>query len=331
MNNEFCHENEIIPFINISRTNSFSDSSKNIFYIQNLKYYFENNNFFISNLRNKSQKSHSASCLRKNGAISLNYKFITTGNNLQLKQPKIPFKNGINKTITIIEDNSSFSENNKDNSQKKNKITISYCKNEDEFANTSYSKNINKFTENSYISPKKNFVSKYNDINVNKLKNKSKEFISIQNYPGKNLMNIFDKIKVNKDKEKSNNKDSNNNNKKLHNNIASLRTVFDFDKKELYQKNEKKSKIVNYNIISSKKDKINNNVKTVKYNFTSLKKNIIRENLNNNKFKYHKLNKFKLNNKYILSKNSQKNNTKRKKSKSFDFTRIKKLKEIYFK
>ena len=332
MNNEFLDKKKKNPFINISRENSFSDYSKNIFNIQNLKFNFENNNFSISNLKSKIQKSHSSSCLRKYKVLSFNNKIITTKNNLQLIKPKICFKNENYQTIKIIRTNTSFSDNDKNDSQKKNKITISYCKNEDEFTNTYHPKNINNITENhQYISPKKKFVSNYNNIHVNKLNNKSKAYISIQNYPRKNLMNLFEKINVNDEEGKANNKKSNN--KNLHNNIiTSLKSEFGLDKKELYQKNDKNRKIFNYNNISSKKDKINNkkkyNVKLFK-NISSLKKKIMRENFNNI-FKYRKLNNH-FNNKNILSKNSKNNNIKIKKSKSFDFTRIKKIIERYFK
>ena len=97
-------------------------------------------------------------------------------------------------------------------------MDIAHPKIEDEFVNNTYDsknlKNINQITQKDYVSPQKIIFPDYNKIKINKLNNK-KAFFCYENYRGKNLMNIFDKININHDEEKADKNFSENKNIKI--------------------------------------------------------------------------------------------------------------------
>ena len=312
-----CFENtnkfDKIPFINISGINSNSYISKNIFSIKSLKQYFGDNNSFLSILPlHKKRNSKSLSSLKIPKFISLKNKNISSGNNLLLAHPKITFKKQIYKKIKIRPHTSRLSQAEKKGTKNKKEKDIIYTKNEDEFDNNfTNMQKINQITQKEYISPKKISFPDYNKIKINKLNNK-KSIFCYENYPGKNLMNIFDKININKDEEKADKNFAENKN---------MNRSID----EIKNRNSKKNKSIKsyiYNVISLKKDYTNKNrIGNIKlYNFTGIKtqtplNNHTRrksKNIYYNKYKHNKWIKYNFNNKNFLAKN------KNYKNKSFD-------------
>ena len=304
-----------IPFINISGTNSNSYISKNIFSIKNLKQYFGDNNSFLSILPlHKKRNSKSLSSLKIPKFISLKNKNISSGNNLILAHPKITFKNKIYKKIKKTPHNSILSQAVKKGTKSKKEKDIIYPKIEDELDNNFTNiQNINQITPKDYLSPKKLSFPDYNKIKINKLNNK-KSIFCYENYPGKNLMNIFDKININKDEEKADKNFAENKN---------MNRSID----EIKNRNSKKNKSIKsyiYNVISLKKDYTNKNrIGNIKlYNFTGIKtqtplKNHIKrksKNIYYNKYKHNKWIKYNFINKNFLAKNNPKNYE----NKSFD-------------
>ena len=63
-----------------------------------------------------------------------------------------------------------------------------------------------KENEEKYNSPEKKLYTNYNEINNYHKYRRNKPIISIENYRGKNLMDLFDKINVNEEKSNNNNK-----------------------------------------------------------------------------------------------------------------------------
>ena len=202
----FENRNKIdkIPFINISGTNSNSYFSNNIFSIKNLKRYFEDYNSFLFILSShKKINSKSLSSLKKPKVISIKNKYIPSRNNLLLAHPKITFKKQIYKKIKKTPHNSRLSQVEKKDTKNKKEKDVIYPKIKDEFPiNFTNIQNINRVKQKDYLSPKKISFPDYNKIKINKLNNK-KSIFCYENYPGKNLMNIFDKININKDEEKA--------------------------------------------------------------------------------------------------------------------------------
>ena len=311
----FENRNKIdkIPFINISGTNSNSYFSNNIFSIKNLKRYFEDYNSFLFILSShKKINSKSLSSLKKPKVISIKNKYIPSRNNLLLAHPKITFKKQIYKKIKKTPHNSRLSQVEKKDTKNKKEKDVIYPKIEDEFANNFTNiQNINRVTQKDYLSPKKLSFPDYNKIKINKLNNK-KSIFCYENYPGKNLMNIFDKININTDEEKADKNFAEN--KNMNRNID-----------EIKNRNSKKNKSIKsyiYNVISLKKDYTNKNrIGNIKlYNFTGIKtqtplNNHTRrksKNIYYNKYKHNKWIKYNFNNKNFLAKN------KNYKNKSFD-------------
>ena len=311
----FENRNKIdkIPFINISGTNSNSYFSNNIFSIKNLKRYFEDYNSFLFILSShKKINSKSLSSIKKQNVISLKNKNISSGNNLLLAHPKITFKKQIYKKIKKTPHNSRLSQVEKKDTKNKKEKDVIYPKIKDEFANNFTNiQNINRVKQKDYLSPKKISFPDYNKIKINKLNNK-KSIFCYENYPGKNLINAFDKININKDEEKADKNFAEN--KNMNRNID-----------EIKNRNSKKNKSIKsyiYNVISLKKDYTNKNrIGNIKlYNFTGIKtqtplNNHTRrksKNIYYNKYKHNKWIKYNFNNKNFLAKN------KNYKNKSFD-------------
>ena len=311
----FENRNKIdkIPFINISGTNSNSYFSNNIFSIKNLKRYFEDYNSFLFILSShKKINSKSLSSLKKPKVISIKNKYIPSRNNLLLAHPKITFKKQIYKKIKKTPHNSRLSQVEKKDTKNKKEKDVIYPKIKDEFPiNFTNIQNINRVKQKDYLSPKKISFPDYNKIKINKLNNK-KSIFCYENYPGKNLMNIFDKININKDEEKADKNFAENKN---------MNRSID----EIKNRNSKKNKSIKsyiYNVISLKKDYTNKNrIGNIKlYNFTGIKtqtplNNHTRrksKNIYYNKYKHNKWIKYNFNNKNFLAKN------KNYKNKSFD-------------
>ena len=332
-----CFENtnkkDQIPFIDISGINSSSDFSKNNYYIKNLKQYFNNKNYFLSIISSpKKINSKSLSALKQSKIISTKNKYIPSRNNLLLAHPKITFKKQIYKKIKKLPRKSLLSSAEKKGIKNKKEMDIVHPKIEDEFVNNTYDnknlKNINKITRNEYISPKKNIFPDYNKIKINKLKNKKAIFCS-ENYPGKNLMNIFDKINVNHDEEKADKNFSEN--KNTNKNIVEIKNRNSV-KKILSLKINKRIKSYNHNVISLKKDYANiNRIGNIKlYNISGIKTPYkTRKKSNNpyNKYKYNKWIKYHFNNKNIFAKT--KNNNYENINRTFSYFSYNKKKLIF--
>ena len=167
-----------VPFIDIS--SSFSDSSKeNIVY--NPKHLSEIYNFTLPCSKSQKENQNYSSSSNDYNPKLFTYKFNSSDNLLS----KIQKKNEILPHILLYEDE-------KDIYHKKEKND----KNKEELKKLFYNK-INK--KNELYTPNKNIQSfNYNIINKNKV------FNSNVNYEGKNLNDLFDKIKIKKNKDKIN-------------------------------------------------------------------------------------------------------------------------------
>ena len=266
ISNQYYNKKEKIPYIDISNSSSYSDDSKNPFIIQQTEHSFNHFNYSLSLLIPN----------KKGNDISLNPNHISNKTLSTKKNLSIDFK--IVKRNSLIGKNKAsldFSLLNKAKEIclkiKKRKIKQLKIMNKDSnLASYDFKKN-NQIENIQYYSPinKKSF-SDYNRIKNNKLEYKKKTILSINNYQGRNLMEIFNKIKnVNKEEQNTIINFSPNNIKK------ELKLETKFKKTSILSSNNN-IQLKSLNINYSKKFKINNiNNEQIKKSTNILRKRII--------------------------------------------------------
>ena len=276
ISNQYYNKKEKIPYIDISNSSSYSDDDKNTFIIQQTEQTFNNFNYSLPLLvpnkkgneisLNQNNISYIKLSTKKN--LSINFKILKRNSSFRKKKASLDFsllKKAKEICLKI----------------KKRKIKKLKIINKDSnIASYDFKKNIQ--IENiQYYSPIKKSFSDYNKIKNSKLKYKKKSILSINNYQGKNLMEIFDKIE--------------NVNKEEQNTIKNFSPNYIKKESKLEKKYGKTSILSSYNNIQlkslninySKKFKINNinkeqikkstnfgrkPIKSTKYNYKPKKK-----------------------------------------------------------
>ena len=197
ISNQYYNKKEKIPYIDISNSSSYSDDAKNPFIIQQTEQTFNYFNYSLSLLVPN----------KKGNEMSLNPNNIS---NIKLSKKK-----NLSMDFRILKRNSLIGKNKasldfsllkkaKEICLKIKKRKIKQLKIMNKDSNlASYDIKKNNQIENiQYYSPINKSFSNYNKIRNSKLKYKKKSILSINNYKGRNLMEIFNKIKnVNKEEQ----------------------------------------------------------------------------------------------------------------------------------
>ena len=211
-NSRYFIENKKVPYIDISNCSAYSDDKENKILSQKSKHYF---NFFKYNSSQLNQKAFDNEL-----SLSLDEHFFNNPNKLKNKRSVTYKKHLPSKDLKILKINL-LTEKNKiifDSSLlkkarniclkiKKRKLAKSEKLGKNLKISSSDCKKNKEIKNKQYNTPEKKSYSDYNKkINYHKYK-RNKTIISVGNYNGKNLMDLFVKVNVNDDE--------NNNNKKF--------------------------------------------------------------------------------------------------------------------